>query len=792
MPNVRPVWLALCAGLLLSVPAGGQVVAAKGPPSPFARYWTDPGRNDGDAICLPGDGCGKARAAERRFAAGLRPVEDLPGWCMACDATELTDVLNCDLDIEIAPSTETITGSNTFTIMSKVNGLTTFTFRLRNQFVISSALINGSTPVTVSNPTTTTRIATLDRAYNDGEVFTLKISYSGVPMSIGSFGSVDFTTQNGQPLFQTLSEPYYAYTWWPCKDGDTQTVGDNSDKFTAQVAITAPDTMKSVSNGVLQGVDVVAGNKRKYRWATTYPTTTYLIFVGSTNYNQWSQIYTYPLPGGGNGTMPVEFSIYPANDTAGNRTSWEKCLSMLSTYRTIYGEYPFVNEKYGIYNFNFGGGEEHQTYTGQGTFNESVTSHELGHQWWGDMITCKTWPDIWLNEGFATYTEALWLERRPGSTGLPALFAAMAARRPTQTSGTVYRTDVSSANTIFSNNYSYLKGGWVLHQLRHVVGDSTFFSILAAYRAQYQGSAATTDDFKNVCSAVYGQDLTWFFQEWVYGGGAPAYVSGWNTVNINGQNYLRLRLRQSQAGTPFRMPVDIRVDFASGNQTVTVQNDASPEWFVVPINAPATGIVVDENAWILTTSKTSEAYVGGPPKIVQASPAPGTTLSSAPAQLSVTFDGGVNVVTGNFTLSGPSGSVPCTLSYNATNFTAELTPGVTLPPGAYTLTCSDAITSGGAAAASLDGEITNNVLPSGEGLPGGSGVIGFTIQGPPCYANCDGSTSAPVLTANDFACFLNAYAGGESYANCDGSTTAPTLTANDFACFLNQYAGGCS
>lgn len=358
------------------------------------RWWTQAGRNDGDAICLPGDGCGKAVAAARRLAAGNRPVEDPEGWCMACDAAELTDLLHCNLDIEIVPSSTTISGSNTFTIMSRKNGLTSFTFRLRSQFVISSAIVNGTTPVPVSNPTTTTRVATLDRAYDDGEVFTLKITYSGVPVSVGSFGSVSFTTQNGQPLFQTLSEPYYAYTWWPCKDGDVATNGDNSDKFTAEVAITAPEAMRSVSNGLLQGVDTLVNARKRYRWATNLPTTTYLIFVGSTNYTQWSQAYTYPLPGGGTGTMPVEFSIYPANDTPTNRAAWERCLPMLATYRPLFGEYPFVSEKYGIYNFNFSGGEEHQTYTGQGTFSESVTAHELGHQWWGDMITCKTWPDI--------------------------------------------------------------------------------------------------------------------------------------------------------------------------------------------------------------------------------------------------------------------------------------------------------------------------------------------------------------------------------------------------------------
>jgi len=743
-------------------------------------------RPDGDALCADGDGCGKARAAEAWFKARRQPHEDPVGECLMCDASELTDVLHCNLDIEISPTAGTIVGSNTFTIMSEVDGLTTFTFRLRSNFTITSALINGTTPILTTNPTTTTRVATLDRPYNNGEVFTLKISYGGVPVSAGGFGSIEFTTQNGQPLVQSLSEPYYSYTWWPCKDGDVGALGDNSDKFTVEVAITAPDTMKSVSVGLLQGVDVIAGGKSKYRWASNYPIVTYLVFLGSTNYNQWTQTYNYP-----GGTMPVQFSIYPANDTAGNRASWEKCIQMLATYRDFYGEYPFINEKYGIYNFNFGGGEEHQTYTGQGTFSESVTSHELGHQWWGDNITCKTWSDIWLNEGFATYTEALWIERRPGSAGLPDLFSAMNSRRPTNVAGTVYRTDVSSTSAIFSTNYAYRKGGWVLHQLRHIVGDATFFNILATYRAAYQGSAATTDQFAAVASSVYGQDLTWFFQQCVYGPGAPAYAAGYQNVNINGQDYLRLRLRQTQTAYPvFTFPVDIRVNTASGNQTSTVWNNAGTQWFVIPVSAPATGIVVDENNWILSTAKTSEAYVNGPPKLVQAAPSPNQSFpaAGAPSQISITFSEAVTAAASDFTLTTPSGPVAFTFSYAPANFTATLTPTSPLAPGQYTITARDTIRSA-AASIALDGEMPG--LPSGNGQAGGDAVYTFTIEPSTCYANCDGSTIPPILNVSDFTCFLNKYSAGDPYANCDGSTVPPILNVNDFTCFLNSYSAGC-
>jgi hypothetical protein len=753
--------------------------------------------NKGKLDPFIGEGCGKARAAARLFAAGNRPVEDPEGWCAACDASELTDVLNCNLDVELIPATSTISGSNTFTVKCLVDGMTTFTFRLRSQFVISSAIINGATTIAVSNPTTTTRVATLDRAYNNGEIFTLKITYSGVPVSVGGFTSVSFGTQGGQMDFETLSEPYYAYTWWPCKDGDDQAVGDNSDKFTVQVSVTCPNAVQADSNGLLQGVDIIDANRHRYRWASNYQISTYLVFINCTIYNQWSVNYTYPLAGGGTGTMPVQFSVFPSLDTPTNRAAWQNCTNMLAAYRPYYGEYPFINEKYGIYYFNFGGGMEHQTYTGEGTFSESVTAHELGHQWWGDNVTCKTWSDIWLNEGFATYTECLWAEHKPGSTGLPAYLSAINARRPSQVSGTVYRTDVSNVNSIFSSTYAYNKGAWVLHQLRHVVGDTTFYNILAAYRAQFTGSAATTDDFKNVASQVYGQDLTWFFNEWVYGGGAIAYAYGFNTVNINGQNYLRMHLRQMQTGSTFRMPVDVHVTTTGGSQDIVVQNilpaGQTTNWYVVPINAPATAISVDPSTWILITSTSSGAYLNGPPKLVQASPAPGATIpfASSPSQLTLTFSENVTTSAGDYALVGPGGPVPVSFAYNPANFTTALTASGTLPSGAYTLTAASTIVSS-IASIGLDGEITSNTLPSGNGSAGGNAVLAFTVQPNPCYANCDGSTTAPILNANDFQCFLNLYAAGDSYANCDGSTAPPMLNANDFQCFLNAYAAGCS
>jgi aminopeptidase N len=748
----------------------------------------------GEAAIL---GCGKARALEARFLAGLGPagsgLDDAGGGSSGGhtrEAAGATDVLNNSIDIEIFPSTGTITGSNTMTIRSVADGLTEFTFRLRSSFTISVATINGATPVTITNLSTTTSKATLDRTYNTDETFTLRIDYTGVAVSRG-FGSIDFTSQNGQPLVESLSEPYYAYTWWPCKDGDAFEPGDNADKATTQMSVTAPDTMVTISNGLLQGTDTLSGGRKRYRWATAYPTATYLNCFASTNYNTWTQTYSYP-----GGTMPVQFYIYPADDNATNRAAWNMCLTMLDTYRPIYGLYPFINEKYGIYEFNFGGGMEHQTMTGEGTFSETITSHELGHQWWGDNVTCRTWSDIWLNEGFATYTEALWLERKPGSTGLPALFSAMAARRPSTVNGSVYRTDLSSPNTIFSTDFSYRKGGWVLHQLRHVVGDQTFFDCLAAYRAAYQGSAATTDDFAAVCSSVSGQNLTPFFQEWVYGVGAPQYQYGWQTATINGQNYLRLAIRQVQTASYglYTMPIDVRVDRSGGpSQTVTVRDNALLQYFVVPIPAPATAIALDEFNWILNTGKAAVAYTPGPAKLVQASPAPASTLPAGPTSATLTFSEAVNAAATSFTLtrSGGGGDVPFTFAYTPANFTATLSFAAPLAPGVYTITAAATITAI-ASGQALDGEVPGTTLggaptalPSGDGQPGGPAVYTFTIQGSSCPVDFNGDG---VVNVADFLAYLAAYAAADPRAdmNADGQ-----VNVADFLVYLAAYAAGC-
>ncbi len=692
-----------------------------------------------------------------------------------------TDVVHYALDIEVtnidpANNTCTITGSNTITIRSLSASLSQFSFRLRSQFAVTAAYINGSTPVTVTTATPSTRVVTLDRIYGMDETFDLTIEYTGATVSV-SWGSIEVRTHSGGiPIVSTLSEPYYAYTWWPAKDGEVLLPGDNSDKATLEFFITVPDNFTVAANGLLIGTDSLADNRKRFRWASDYPIATYLVSFAATQYNTWTAEYKHP-----GGSMPVEFYIYPWWDNLPNRAAWEKAVDMLETFRPIFGEYPFIDEKYGIYNFPFGGGMEHQTITGQTGFGEWLTSHELAHQWWGDSVTCKTWNHIWLNEGFATYAEALWVEYKPGSSGTPALISYMAGMKYLGGGSVyVYDDEVGDLGQIFHGGTSYRKGAWVLHMLRHVLGDKNFFAALTAYRSAFEHGAVTTEDFQNVCENFYsGQDLNWFFQEWVYGERAPTYAWGFDTVEVNGKHYLLVAVDQTQLASyqRFAMPIDIVVD---GDRYV-VFNDADPEHFVISLPSAPTSVQFDPDEWILRDGVTQTAYDPGPPAIVETDPAPGEAVAytDATTRITITFHTNVNVAPDDISLAtepraqatGPApkdislvgvvtGSWALTLAGAAGGGMNPVTVNLPFPllPDAYTLTVTSGIEASNSGLP-LDGEMADpsdpGSLPSGDGVAGGDAVIAFSVTSSFIPGDFDGDTDRDVYDVDEFiACMI--------------------------------------
>ena len=659
----------------------------------------------------PPDGCSRAKTAVT-FADSLKHIED--------PDSEKTDVHHYRLDFEIDPDAQTVAGTTVMTVASRVEDLSTFRFWLGESMTISAVEVDGDGVEWLRAGNAVVDVE-MDHSYDAGEVFEIAVSYNGTP----EFPDFFRQQEDGTPVISTLSQPWHSSDWWPVKD-------DNSDKATGELLITVPSELTVVSNGVLVSVDTIPGDKRRFHWSTEYPTSPYLFAFAATIYNEFSDTFHHD-----GHSMPVDFFIYPERDTPENRDGWLLSVDMLSVFGELFGPYPFIDEKYAIYQFPFGGGMEHQTATGQGgnnAFHESLTAHETAHQWWGDMVTCATWSDIWLNEGFATYAAALWYEHRSGTREPASLHEYMAQARPDQLSGSVYVYDTSDAGRIFSGNYSYRKGAWVLHMLRGVVGYENFLTILNVYRERYEYLTTDTEDFRAVAEEVWRYDLSWFFDEWIYGGGAPAYRYYWREYEIAGQRYLELVIEQSQIDAVFTMPVRIETLENGQPQTYDVWNDSRSQYFLIPVSAAVDDVDVDPDDWILTRFVISGYFPAGPPKLIAVDPAPDSAFQAGePLSMTLTFHKDVLVDGPDFVLRRNDGDIlDVSVTYDSATFTATVTSAQPLARGSYELEISDSVVDA-ATGLALDGETTNvfgaPVMPSGDGVEGGTAVIRLGVIG---------------------------------------------------------------
>ncbi len=500
-------------------------------------------------------------------------------------AQENYDVSHYRIELAIDTTEKQISGAVTMTAKARVDSFAVVELDLDSSMTVDS--VGGD----ASGYTRTGNLLRIDltQPRQCDSSFTLQVAYHGQPAG-GGFGAFGFNYHSDPPtpVIWSLSEPYFARNWWPCKD----TPGDKADSV--DMIVTVPQNLIVASNGVLRS-DVNNGDTtRTFHWHESYPITTYLVSVAATNYEIYTDWFNY-APGD---SMIVSLYTYPGALDA----PWvqlDELLDMLTYFHDIFGPYPFLTEKYGIAQFPWGGGMEHQTITSQGSFLSSIlTVHELAHQWWGDKITNATWGDIWLNEGFASYAEALYFEHTSGPDYLKTYLEMMDRDYPYP----IYVDDTTSVSRIFHITV-YDKGGWFLHMLRHIVGDSAFFDILLAYSddPRFAYGNATTAGFQDVCETVSDMDLDWFFQPWIYKVGRPEYRVEWSAADSAGAHTLNVLIEQIQypGGALFPMPIDITIEMATGDTVVTVFNDSASQVFRIPLAAAPTGIIVDQDGWIL-------------------------------------------------------------------------------------------------------------------------------------------------------------------------------------------------
>ena len=494
---------------------------------------------------------------------------------------ELYDVTFYDLQIELNPITDILSG--TTTILAEVVGgsLSTMDLNLLSNMNVSAATAAGNVASFVHSSNVLT--VTLDRTYQTGEMVTVSVDYSGNPEG-DNFG---WDSYGGDPLIWTLSEPFGARDWWPCKDLNT----DKADSV--DLHVTVPDDLIVASNGLLESTTVPAPGKKTFFWKERYPIPTYLVSLAIHPFATFSNTYTGL---DGTTTMPVDYYVIPSY-LGQAQMGYPVTVDMLEAFSGGFGEYPFINEKYGHAHFPWGGGMEHQTLTSlsYSAYSEHIISHELGHQWFGDMVTCADFHHIWLNEGFASWTEAYWLEMSVGT----AAYREEMNDAAYYGDGTIYVENPNNFWEIFDYNLTYLKASWVPHMLRGVLGDEDFFAGLLAYREAFEYDSATTEQFRDVFEEVSGRDLDNFFQQWIYGAGHPHYSVNYSTEMISGSTVVQVRIEQTQNEPVFDMTLELKIDQMLGNQNFTIENNQRVQYYSFTIPGSVSGVQLDPNGWVL-------------------------------------------------------------------------------------------------------------------------------------------------------------------------------------------------
>jgi len=481
--------------------------------------------------------------------------------------TRNVDILSYDLDIRLDPAHRSITG--------------TVIIGLRALADLSTLKLDLVAELSVNRTSDRLGDLTFDHISDQlninlrfplaaGAVDSITIEWSGQPPRHGSFyAGLMFRSHNpgtpgdpadDVPIIANVSQPWSAHSWWPCKDHP-------SDKALVSVAITVPDTLVAIANGSLLEDSPAGPGWRRFSWRERYPLPTYLVSVAVSNYSSW---YSDCLVDN-NELVRLEFHTFP-EDRAHAEIDLAPTCYMMNFLVNLLGPWPYTDEKYAQVEIKWVGGMEHTTatslaqmlFTGNGRF-DNLFLHEMSHQWFGDSLTPARWADIWLNEGFARYAEALWVEHRQGRDAYLDFMATIGPRRHPD----FFRGEgiLSDPDPILPNTLIYDKGAWVLHMLRDLIGDTAFFQFLRTYasdpRLAYQTVSAT--DMIAAAEQAAGRPLSRFFDPWLNTDEAPLISAALGQTASS----VSITLRQHQDPV-FMLPVPIVLHRACGDSNVTM------------------------------------------------------------------------------------------------------------------------------------------------------------------------------------------------------------------------------
>lgn len=515
----------------------------------------------------------------------------LPG---AYEGPQPFDMLRYRLDLRLAMTTDALEGTCEMTMRLKrnVDSLVLNSVGL----ALDTIRVDGDRKQAAIDTARETFTIFLNGTRTAGETLRVSIDYrrlQGYRRPSSRQGYYFFRDTIGLPanLGYTFSEPSDARFWFPCYD-------EPWEKATAELNLTVPTGYVAASNGRLLGTTNNGNGTTTWHWRQDQPITTYLMCMTVSRFSVSHLAYIKST----GDTIPLQYYAWnapPFVDSAWTAGFLPTVRHMITAYASLFGEYPF--DKYGmtaIVPFGYLG-MEHQTLTTMNRYfatSQRVVSHELAHQWWGDDVTCGTWMDIWLNEGFATYSEALWREYVGGPDSLKKYMRdTLATFQFVSWQGAVY-DPVGQGYNLF-DQVVYTKAAWVLHTLRGVVGDSTFFRILRAYRSNYQGMSAITAELNAVADSIVGSNMSWFFDQWIYGRGWPKYASrfSWSVDTLT----LTIQQQQDATWPTFRMPMRVRAHHGAQYTDFVVWDSLRVQTFRLPLSVQPDSVVLDPDGWIL-------------------------------------------------------------------------------------------------------------------------------------------------------------------------------------------------
>lgn len=504
------------------------------------------------------------------------------------------DVKYLKLDLAIEANNRNINGT-ALTRAIALQPLDSFICELKNNMIVDSVFING-VKITGFTRSADHVFVPLAPIITAGSTLEALFYYRGLTNTGAVFAGT--VTSNGLMYTASLSESYQAREWFPVK----QFLKDKIDS--ADCWITTSNTNLAGSNGLLVNTVDLPNNKKQFQWKTTYPMSYYMPSFSVGNYMDY-KIYAKPLSISPDSILVQNYIVNNSTYFNTNKANIDKTPAFIEKLSELYGLYPFRFEKYGHAHANIGGGMEHQTMSTMSSFGSTLIAHELGHQWFGDNVTCATWNHIWINEGFASYSEYLLIEQLPAlfpTTNPASYMQGIHTNVMSSAGGSVFVPDASlfDENRIFSGRLSYDKGSAIIHNLRfELQNDNTFYQVLQAFQQQYKDSVATANDFKVLAENISGKDLTDFFNQWYYGEGYPTF-----NVDYSKQgDSLVLLVNQTvsaPAVTPFFKGLyEIRFSTLQGDTTVKINLQNNNQVFKFRSNRTPNGVTVDPNNWVI-------------------------------------------------------------------------------------------------------------------------------------------------------------------------------------------------